>query len=96
MTNVLIKVLPCAQDMLRDEFGIGQLGKRLKILDAAKAAAKSLPKAAPKKKKAPAPAPAPSKAVVAKKGERRTRTCDALTTRLSLLSVVDGCSQQRK
>ncbi len=39
--------------MLRAEFGIGQLGKRLKILDAAREAAKKLPKEAPKPKSKP-------------------------------------------
>lgn len=43
-----------AQDMLRDEFGIKQLGKRLKVLEAAKTAMKDAP-AQPKKKKAAAP-----------------------------------------
>ena len=33
-----------AQDMLRDEFGIGQLGKRLKLLEAAKTANANAPK----------------------------------------------------
>ena len=40
--------------MLRDEFGIKQLGKRLKILDAAKSAAKHLPQQPKKTKRKPA------------------------------------------
>lgn len=52
-----------AQDMLRDEFGIGQLGKRLKLLEAAKAASAKAPKT--KRRAAPAdPEPEKSKDVV--------------------------------
>ena len=51
-----------AQDMLRDEFGIGQLGKRLKLLEAAKAANANAPKT--KRRAAPAdPVPEPKKEV---------------------------------
>lgn len=46
--------------MLRDEFGITQLGKRLKILEAAKLQHSNEPKGKAKaKKKSPAPEPAP-------------------------------------
>ena len=57
--------------MLRDEFGIKALGKRLKILDAAKAAAKARPKQTAKPKPKPRPAAA-AKAVVpvAEKGNK--------------------------
>eukprot|EP01047_Picozoa_sp_COSAG01_P094760 COSAG01_NODE_25607_length_739_cov_54.939062_1_plen_61_part_00 len=53
------------QDMMKDEFGIKQLGKRLKILEAAKveqARAPSAPKVKGKTKKS-GPTPAAQKAV---------------------------------
>lgn len=57
------------QDMLRDEFGIKALGKRLKILEAAKTAVKDAPAQPKKKKKAAAPAPAPASKGAAHGGE---------------------------
>ena len=54
------------QDMLRDEFGIGQLGKRLKLLEAGRdeAAAKPKPKTKSKPKKSRVPKSEPATELV--------------------------------
>lgn len=72
-----------AQDMLRDEFGIGQLGKRLKLLEAAKAAMAKAPKM--KRRAAPAdPEPEPSKdvAVRQRKGKPAEQPRSAVASEL--------------
>eukprot|EP01044_Picomonas_judraskeda_P011815 COSAG03_NODE_1644_length_3724_cov_1.777103_3_plen_219_part_00 len=72
-----------AQDMLRDEFGIGQLGKRLKLLEAAKAANAKVPKT--KRRAAPAdPEPEPSKdvAVRQRKGKPAEQSRSAVASEL--------------
>ena len=69
--------------MLRDEFGIKQLGKRLKILEAAKLQQAKAPKAKGKAKaaaKTPAPAPAPKANTgrILPQRERSAFTCQLL------------------
>lgn len=67
--------------MLRDEFGIGQLGKRLKLLEAAKAASAKAPKT--KRRAAPAdPEPEPSKevAVRQRRGKQPAQPRPAVTS----------------
>ena len=91
-----------AQDMLRDEFGIGQLGKRLKVLEAARAEFAKQPKSRRKsaaRAPAPAPAPEPAQAVSTlrkRKGEDSSQAVAEPAPETTTLSPPDRRSMQQK
>ena len=91
-----------AQDMLRDEFGIGQLGKRLKVLEAARAEFAKQPKSKRKsaaRAPAPAPAPEPAQAVSTlrkRKGEDSSQAVAEPAPESTTLSPPDRRSMQQK